>query len=100
MNTENSKKNWGIVNVALGDLCSPCLTLIISQEGDSMVVYETEEGVEILSMEEYVKRYNLTKKATIMRSSLASREDVLKADFEHLVSIIEKKQTCQRTLVM
>ena len=54
--------------------------------------YDTEEGVERVFKEECVSRYNLAKKAPVMNSSLARHEDVLEADFEHLISIVEGKK--------
>ena len=66
LNTENSKKNWGIVNATLDDPRSPPLTSIIRVEGDSQVRYDTEKGVEKVFMEECIDRYNLAKKAPIM----------------------------------
>ena len=71
LNTENSKKNWGIVNATLDDPRSPPLTSILREEGDSLVRYDTEEGVERVFKEECVSRYNLAKKAPVMNSSLA-----------------------------
>ena len=91
LNTEDSKKNWGIVNAPLDDPRSPPLTSIIREEGDLQVRYDTEEGVERVFMETCIERYNMAKKAPIMSTSLAQHEDVLKADFDHLISIIEGK---------
>ena len=89
LNTENSKKNWGIVNATLNDPRSPPLTSILREEGDQLVRHKTEAGVEMVFKEECVARYNLAKKAPIMRSSMACHADVLKADFDMLISIVE-----------
>ena len=62
LNTENSKKNWGIVNATLDDPRDPPLTLILREEGDHLVRYDTEEGVEMVFKEECVSRYNLAKR--------------------------------------
>lgn len=78
-----------IVNASLDDPRSPPLTSIIRTEGGERVRYETEEGVKTVFSEECTTRYNLAKKAPIMKLSLAQHEDVLQADFAHLASIME-----------
>ena len=51
--------------------------------------YDTEEKVEKVFMETCIQRYNLAKKAPVMNTLLASHEDVLLADYDYLMSMIE-----------
>lgn len=96
LNTENSKKNWGIVNATLNDPRAPPLASILREEGDQLVRHETEGGVEMVFKEECIARYNLAKKAPIMRSSMACHEEVLKADFDVLMKILEGEEEVPR----
>ena len=77
------------MNASLDDPRSPPLTSIICTEGGERVRCETEEGAKAVFSEECTTRYNLAKKAPIMKSSLAQHEDVLQANFDHLASIME-----------
>ena len=51
--------------------------------------YDTVEEVEKVFMETCIQRYNLAKKAPVMNTLLASHEDVLQADYDYLISMIE-----------
>ena len=89
MNAERSKRCWSIINATVNDPRPPPMTEIGREEGGKTVWYKDEKGVRMVIEEECEKRYNLARKAPVMRSELAPLNESDSIDLDLAKSLLE-----------
>ena len=77
-----------MVNVTVDDPRLPPITEIGREENGKMTWYKDEEGVTKVFREMCTERYNLAKKAPVMKTKLASLNDINEADLSYAMSIL------------
>ena len=88
MNTENSKRNWNILNHVVNDPRPPPLTSIGRLEAGNVVRYDTREGVHEVMEDECIKRYNVEKGAPIMNTEMTAHADINEANLHYLRDVL------------
>ena len=89
MNREKSKRNWSVINVTADDPRPPPMTEIGREENGKIVWYRDEAGVHKVFQEECVFRYNQARKSPIMKTSLASLNEMEDADLKMAKALVE-----------
>ena len=89
MNSEKSKRNWSVINVAVDDPRPPFITEIGREENGEIVWYKDEEGVHKVFQEECGSRYNLARKSPVMKTSLVSLNEMEEVDLKMAKDLVE-----------